>query len=116
MIVAAIMGLFILVRTPALDESDAFAAPPAPNASASPAAPTAATPVPAHPFPTAVDAGAAPDAATDDPIDLAIAPDGGVPFHPSGTTYRSPFAKPNAGARRPREASACSSTASTTTT
>lgn len=30
------------------------------------------------------------------PIDLAVAPDGGVPFHPSGTLYRSPFAKPNA--------------------
>ncbi|HVR18392.1 MAG TPA: hypothetical protein VMS65_01805 [Polyangiaceae bacterium] len=30
-----------------------------------------------------------------DPIDLAVAPDGGVPFHPSGTPYRSPFAKPN---------------------
>mgnify|MGYP000956426676 CR=1 FL=1 len=29
-------------------------------------------------------------------IDLAIAPDGGVPFHPEGTPYRSPFAKPNA--------------------
>jgi hypothetical protein len=32
---------------------------------------------------------------TADPIDLAVAPDGGVPFHPSGTPYRSPFAKPN---------------------
>lgn len=31
-------------------------------------------------------------------IDLAVAPDGGVPFHPTGTKYRSPFAKPNAGA------------------
>src|ERR1041384_5201485 len=31
-----------------------------------------------------------------DPIDLAIAPNGGVPHHPSGTPYRSPFAKPNA--------------------
>lgn len=30
-------------------------------------------------------------------IDSAIAPDGGVPYHPSGTTFRSPFAKPNAG-------------------
>ena len=33
-----------------------------------------------------------------DPIDLAIAPDGGVPFHPdAGRTIESPFAKPNAG-------------------
>jgi hypothetical protein len=31
-------------------------------------------------------------------IDLASAPDGGVPRHAEGTTYRSPFAKPNAGA------------------
>lgn len=30
------------------------------------------------------------------PIDLAIAPDGGVPYHPEGTPFRSPFAKPNA--------------------
>ena len=49
------------------------------------------------------DAGAA-DAAAEapsitevEPIDVAVAPDGGVPFHPSGTPYRSPFAKPNAG-------------------
>lgn len=34
---------------------------------------------------------------TERPIDLAIAPDGGVPHHPSGTAYRSPFAKPNPG-------------------
>ncbi|MCL2723065.1 MAG: hypothetical protein FWD69_01385 [Polyangiaceae bacterium] len=55
----------------------------------------AATPVaqsaPASPPPEAEDAGAP------EPIDLAIAPDGGVPFHPSGTVFRSPFAKPNAG-------------------
>jgi len=31
-----------------------------------------------------------------EPIDSAIAPDGGVPFHPAGTPYKSPFAKPNA--------------------
>jgi hypothetical protein len=36
------------------------------------------------------------DASTADPIDLAIAPDGGVPFHPKGAKFRSPFAKPNA--------------------
>ncbi|MBX3233166.1 MAG: hypothetical protein KIT84_20455 [Labilithrix sp.] len=29
-----------------------------------------------------------------EPIDLAIAPDGGVPFHPNAGRYRSPFAKP----------------------
>jgi hypothetical protein len=31
------------------------------------------------------------------PIDLAIAPQGGVPYHPAGSAYRSPFARPNAG-------------------
>ncbi|HEX6273828.1 MAG TPA: hypothetical protein VFZ53_12355, partial [Polyangiaceae bacterium] len=30
-----------------------------------------------------------------DPIDVAVAPDGGVPYHPSGTPYRSPFARPS---------------------
>lgn len=34
------------------------------------------------------------EAGVADPIDLAIAPDGGVPFHPSGTPFRSPFARP----------------------
>ncbi|MCL2776893.1 MAG: hypothetical protein FWD73_02735 [Polyangiaceae bacterium] len=38
------------------------------------------------------------DAGSGDPIDLAVAPDGGVPSQPSGTVYRSPFAKPNPGA------------------
>jgi hypothetical protein len=32
-----------------------------------------------------------------DPIDVAIAPDGGVPFHPGNNHFKSPFAKPNAG-------------------
>jgi hypothetical protein len=31
-----------------------------------------------------------------EPVDLAVAPQGGVPYHPEGTRYRSPFAKPNA--------------------
>lgn len=44
----------------------------------------------------ALDSGLVADASVGEPIDLAIAPDGGVPFHPSGTKYRSPFAKPNA--------------------
>lgn len=35
--------------------------------------------------------------AAPNPIDLAVAPDGGVPRQAEGTTYRSPFAKPNAG-------------------
>jgi len=47
-----------------------------------------------------VDAGVAPAASGDAgppmPVDLAIAPDGGVPFHPGAPTFRSPFAKPDA--------------------
>jgi hypothetical protein len=36
-----------------------------------------------------------PDAgAPADPIDLALAPNGGVPSHPGATTYKSPFAAP----------------------
>jgi hypothetical protein len=31
-----------------------------------------------------------------DPIDLAVAPDGGVPFHPGASRFKSPFAKPGA--------------------
>jgi len=45
---------------------------------------------------TAAAAPAAAASADVDPIDLAIAPDGGVPYQPSGTPFRSPFAKPNA--------------------
>jgi hypothetical protein len=86
--VALVMGFFILVRSPSGGggEGDALAAPPVPKGSA---APTSSGPKPD------LDAGA--DAAEDDPIDTAVAPDGGVPFHPAGTAYRSPFAKPDAG-------------------
>lgn len=49
---------------------------------------------PAAPTPAA-SGSAAPEPA--EPIDLAVAPNGGVPTHPSGTPYKSPFAKPNAG-------------------
>jgi hypothetical protein len=31
------------------------------------------------------------------PIDKAIAPDGGVPFHPGATRFKSPFARPDTG-------------------
>jgi hypothetical protein len=100
--VAMVMSVFVFVRSPG--DSEALAAPPvakppvAPN-SASPLAPAASGLV-------AADAGATPSpvkadadggAAIDTPLDQAIAPDGGVPFHPVGTSYRSPFAKPNAG-------------------
>lgn len=32
-----------------------------------------------------------------DPVDLAIAPDGGVPFHPNSTHFKSPFARAQPG-------------------
>jgi hypothetical protein len=63
----------------------------------------AQSPVASAPLPSAAEPSATPSAsavpvasAVPDPIDLAVAPNGGVPFHPSGTPYRSPFAKPNA--------------------
>ena len=69
----------------------AESAPPAASAAIDPA-PIAA---PASSAAAVADAGAD---ASSEPIDLAVAPDGGVPIHPSGTKYRSPFAKPNADA------------------
>lgn len=44
---------------------------------------------------TTSDAGAPPTHT--EPIDLAIAPDGGVPFHPNAGRFKSPFAKPDDG-------------------
>lgn len=70
------------------------------DAEAAPQAPPKSSTVGGAPNDTAADAAAASADAIDAgtaPIDLAIAPDGGVPFHPSGTRYRSPFARPNAG-------------------
>jgi hypothetical protein len=92
LVVVALGCLFVLVRQGRDDERFAFAAPPAPKGAPAPV--DAGTPT---------DAGSPADASdkrgTDDiaPIDLAVAPDGGVPFHPEGTQYRSPFAKPNPG-------------------
>jgi hypothetical protein len=47
-------------------------------------------------------ASAAPPRPTEepDPVEVALAPQGGVPFHPEGTRFRSPFAKPNATSLR----------------
>jgi hypothetical protein len=86
--------LFVLLRQAEQDEGGrAYAAPReaqklgAPDAGES----TAAASQPAD----AGDEGALAPALR--PIDLAVAPDGGVPYHPQGTPYRSPFAKPNPG-------------------
>jgi hypothetical protein len=85
--------LFILLRQGQDDGGQAFAAPGvAPKLGAADGGENA--PVlspPAH----SGDAGAL--GAARSPIDVAVAPDGGVPYHPEGTPYRSPFAKPNAG-------------------
>src|SRR3954471_18749553 len=81
LIIAVIVGCSLLFA-----KLDAEAAPPAATATANVA-----------PSPDETAAGDAGNDADAQAIDLAIAPDGGVPFHPSGTTYRSPFAKPNAG-------------------
>jgi hypothetical protein len=94
---ALVVWLFASARRVDFGEGEAFAGPSKGQKSGNKAADA----------PDAADAGAD-DAATADggakaggdppnPIDLAIAPDGGVPRHPEGTAYRSPFAKPNAG-------------------
>src|SRR5439155_8036775 len=75
--------LFVLLRRADRDEGLAFAAPAQKGAADAGGAAFSSD---------AGDAGAGVE-----PIDLAIAPDGGVPYHPEGTQYRSPFAKPNAG-------------------
>jgi hypothetical protein len=63
---------------------------------ASAATPASGRPVAPSVAAAASGAGSADGGAT--PIDLAVAPDGGVPRPAGATPYRSPFAKPNAGA------------------
>jgi hypothetical protein len=96
LVVALVLGTFVLSYR--LDDgfSEAAAQPkrglPAPEREAADAGADAA--------PVAADGGDAGDASVDEsaaPIDIAVVgKDGGVPYHPSGTKYRSPFAKPNA--------------------
>lgn len=67
---------------------------------AEPTAPSLANGAPTGPMASAsagAAAGSAAPADSAEPIDLAIAPDGGVPYQAEGTQLRSPFAKPNAG-------------------
>jgi hypothetical protein len=75
---------------------DAFAAAPAPSSALAPSGALDTAPLvgAATPAPSSSAAAMAPPSA--EPIDLALAPNGGVPTHPSGTPYKSPFAKPNA--------------------
>ncbi|MDF3064740.1 MAG: hypothetical protein K0R38_341 [Polyangiaceae bacterium] len=70
-------------------------APPSAAAAGSVAPPASAASAVATPAASG-DAVAPAGSAGPDPIDLAVAPKGGVPFHPSGTAFKSPFAKPNA--------------------
>lgn len=99
--VAMVMSVFVFVRTPV--DGEALAAPPGPKPAVAPSATPPSAPAASVLAADGGDASSAvkPDAdgglAADTPLDRAIAPDGGVPFHPAGTSYRSPFAKPNAG-------------------
>jgi hypothetical protein len=96
-----LMGcLFVLLRRGNLEEAEAFAAPAHKPAVAvagadggAPAPPEAKGASDMAPPRGDVDAGAG----EVEPIDLAIAPDGGVPYHPEGARFRSPFAKPHPG-------------------
>ena len=97
--VVLLVGLLVLMQRSSPGEGDALAAP-APSARGGAAADAGLD----ADAPGPVDAGAAQSSADDggpaaepSPIDQAIAPDGGVPHQPSGTAFRSPFAKPNAG-------------------
>jgi hypothetical protein len=97
--VLLLVGLLVLMRRAGPGDGEALAAP-GPSARAG-AVLDAGLDADA---PGPVDAGVAPSGADDggpaaepSPIDLAVAADGGVPHQPSGTAFRSPFAKPNPG-------------------
>jgi hypothetical protein len=75
----------------AMAPADGAGDPPADSAATAPPEPQAAT---APPEPQEKDPHA-------NPIDLATAPDGGVPSHPGASKYRSPFASPTGGSATP---------------
>jgi hypothetical protein len=89
---AIVFAVYVLGSMRSVDQGDAYAAPAKPSK----AAPTDAG-VTGDADTTSPDGGPSSGDEEAAPIDLAIAPDGGVPYHPGGTTYRSPFAKPNSG-------------------
>lgn len=85
---AVALALFVLLRRgPEAGAGDAFAAGPTLGLGDAGAGPVAAE----------ADA-AVLSAASADPIDLAVAPDGGVPSHAGAKRYRSPFASPTPSA------------------
>jgi hypothetical protein len=93
---ALVVWLFASARRADLGASEAFAAPSKAqksSAKADDAADAGAGDADA----SAGDAGTKAAGDPPNPIDLAVAPDGGVPHHAEGTPFRSPFAKPNAG-------------------
>ena len=99
--VAALVAVFGLSMRSSSGLPEAFAqgraaAPPSlpPGSASANGAPTAS--VAPSPSPSASPSAAEASGPSPDPIDLAVAPNGGVPSHASGTPYRSPFAKPNA--------------------
>lgn len=105
--VAVFAVLWILVSKSDDGSSIAYAAPAAHGRLAVAASASAALPADAGVAEKAAPAKAEPaakekekgegrvvDPENPDPIDLAVAPDGGVPFHPGATHFKSPFAKP----------------------
>ncbi len=77
------------------DVDPAFAAPPRGRPASGDAQASPPTPV----APPDAQADAAPDdASPTEAIDLAVAPDGGVPSHPGGGAFRSPFSRPGSAA------------------
>ncbi len=116
--IAVFAALWILVGRSNEDTPSAFAAPPATTGSGGgglsiPGPPTDAGTVTttvsttvstslgpaasAKPGGEGDDTGHHARGAPTEPIDVAIAPDGGVPVHPNATRFKSPFARPGAG-------------------
>jgi hypothetical protein len=89
---AVVFVVYALGSIRGADQGDAYAAPPR-----TPKAVPADAGVTADAAPETPDAAPASGDEVPAPIDLAIAPDGGVPYHPGAPVYRSPFAKPNTG-------------------
>jgi hypothetical protein len=96
MAVAMVVTLFVVFRS-APEEGQAFAAPPTKSSATGASGATPLADATAADVRTSAKADLDAGAAEEEPVDRAIAPDGGVPFHPAGTAYRSPFAKPDAG-------------------
>jgi hypothetical protein len=96
---AVVLAVFVFARRPDQSDGQAWAAPalqPTPVIGDAGVPALDANTVPVADGATEASA-ESPVAADLDPIDTAVAPDGGVPRQPGGTQYRSPFARANAG-------------------